>query len=290
MSDRGRTPMDDEGRMSDSGSGSWLAVAEARPSPFEEVLRAAPGLARIALGAGLRGAAWAAGSYANTASRVLRAAAGGESGTQVLQETGSELRDYARQLLGLGDPGVAQRGESRPPAQRPSRASEEASPEALRSRGAELLQQAADVRREEASHPAYMLILESLAPDEARILRFLARNGPQPSVDVRAGLPLASELVAPGRNMLGAEAGCHHADRVHAYLDNLHRLGLARFSRERVKDVARYQVLEAQPEVAEARARAGRITRTVRRSILLTPFGEDFCAVCLPLTDLEPLD
>ncbi len=281
--------MVDERQTGNRGPGRSLAVAEARPSPFEEILRAAPGLARIALGAGLRGAAWAAGSYVNTASRVLRAAASGESGAQALQETGSELRDYARQLLGLSDAGVPGRAGGRPMTPNAARATDEASPEALRSRGAELLQQAADVRRDEVSHPAYMLILESLAPDEARILRFLARNGPQPSVDVRAGLPLASELVAPGRNMLGAEAGCHHADRVHAYLDNLHRLGLIWLSRERVKDVQRYQVLEAQPEVLEARAKAGRIARTVRRSILLTPFGEDFCAVCLPLGDLEPL-
>jgi hypothetical protein len=39
-------------------------------------------------------------------------------------------------------------------------------------------------------------------------------------------------------------------------------------------------VLEAQPEVAEALASAGH-TRTVRRSIHLTPFGRDFCELCL---------
>jgi hypothetical protein len=35
--------------------------------------------------------------------------------------------------------------------------------------------------------------------------------------------------------------------------------------------------------VIEAR-RAGGRSKTVRRSISLTPFGEDFCRVCLPLT------
>jgi hypothetical protein len=42
-------------------------------------------------------------------------------------------------------------------------------------------------------------------------------------------------------------------------------------------------VLEAQTEVTEALERGGRTARTVRRSIVLTPFGEDFCAICLPL-------
>jgi hypothetical protein len=48
----------------------------------------------------------------------------------------------------------------------------------------------------------------------------------------------------------------------------------------------RHQVLEAQPEVLEAMRSVSR-ARTVQRSIHLTPFGEDFCAVCLPLETAE---
>jgi hypothetical protein len=47
-----------------------------------------------------------------------------------------------------------------------------------------------------------------------------------------------------------------------------------------------YQVLEAQPDVAEAMEKAGR-ARTVRRSIHLTTFGQDFCRTCLPLDTAE---
>jgi hypothetical protein len=73
-----------------------------------------------------------------------------------------------------------------------------------------------------------------------------------------------------------------YLDRVPAYLNNLHRLGLVWFSREPVDDLSAYQVLEAQPEVQKAMDRAGR-ARTVRRSVHMTPFGRDFCEVCLPL-------
>ena len=100
-----------------------------------------------------------------------------------------------------------------------------------------------------------------LAPDEARILRLLALEGPQPAVDVRSGgcrSTSARELVAPGLTMIGAEAGCRHLDRVPAYLNNLYRLGLIWFSREPLEDPLRYQVLEAQPEVTEAMREAGR--------------------------------
>ena len=61
-----------------------------------------------------------------------------------------------------------------------------------------------------------------------------------------------------------------------AYLNNLHRLGLVWFSREQLTDPMEYQVLEAQPDVLEA-MHAQRFTKVVRRSIHLTPFGEDFC-------------
>ena len=150
----------------------------------------------------------------------------------------------------------------------------------------------ADVRYEEDSHPAFARILEDLAPDEARILRLLMERGPQPSVDVRSGGPLgvgivATELIAPGLNMIGAEAGVRHVDRVPAYLNNLYRLGLIWFSREQVGDHLQYQVLEAQPEVTEAMDEAGRGARTVRRSIHVTPFGADFCSLCIPATTAE---
>ena len=52
----------------------------------------------------------------------------------------------------------------------------------------------------------------------------------------------------------------------------------------------RYHVLEAQPEVVAAMRKGGRTARTVRRSILLTPFGEDFCETCLPLETEEEGD
>jgi hypothetical protein len=189
----------------------------------------------------------------------------------------------ARAALGGNGPAAPPRPRPEGGAPPPPAKGSDSTREALRDRGAELLAQSADVAYSEDLHPAYARILENLAPDEARILRLLATRGPQPAVDVRHGLPLVSELVAPGLNMIGAEAGCRYPDRVPAYLDNLNRLGLIWFSRETLRDVNRYQVLEAQPEAVAAMREAGRTSRTVRRSIHLTPFGSDFCDVCLPL-------
>lgn len=251
-------------------------MSEPEETPtLEELMRAAPGLARIAVNIGLQSAVDAANASVDGASRMIQAAQRGESTAQVLQEGQDELRTYLRGWLGVAD-GTTRGGVG------PDR-NADSSTAALRRRGEELLRESADVTLDIDSHPAYMRILDALAPDEGRLLRFLALNGAQPSVDVRSGLPLASQLVAQGLTMIAEEAGCRHRERVYAYLNNLHRLGLVWFSREPLRDTRHYQVLEAQTEVADALERGGRSARTVRRSIVLTPFGEDFCAVCLPL-------
>jgi hypothetical protein len=265
--------------MSERQPGTELSLyVQPDSSTDESLLRVAPTLVRLAAGAYWRTAQWTLETSARAGKTILRAAVSGESTAQLLQWTGAELRAYVRRALGVtnGEDGASEFAPS-------VRDRDEALP--LRERGTELLRRSADVRFEEDAHPAYARILGDLAPDEARILRLLALEGPQPAVDVRTSRPLniGSQLVAPGLTMIGAQAGCRHTDRVNAYLDNLNRLGLIWFSRESLTDPLRYQVLEAQPDVIEAMRRAGR-SRTVRRSIHLTPFGEDFCKTCLPLS------
>ena len=256
-----------------------------RPEPDQDgsLIRAVPGLARIAAAAYLRSARWSAKASKDATERVIRAASSGQDPKEVFRSTGAEIRERTRRALGLQE-----RPEDLAAMTPEAAAAErEEARQSLRERGAELLRRSADVNLEEDSHPAYTRILEDLAPDEARILRMLQQEGPQPSVDIRSGvLPLqsTSELVASGLNMIGPEAGCRHLDDVPAYLNNLFRLGLIWFSRERLPDQRGYQVLEAQPEVAEALASPAH-TRTVRRSINLTPFGRDFCELCLTPAD-----
>jgi hypothetical protein len=257
------------------------------------LVAALPGLARITAVASIRLVEWSATAYVRTASRLVRAAANGDAAADVLQRTGEDLLGYVRELLvvtteaanGAAPPASAdETGIVAEPVKRPTQT-------ALRERGAELLRRSAEVElaEDDEAHPAYMRILDELAPDEARILRLLVIEGPQPSVDVRTGGPLGmlkDELVAPGLNLIAMEGGLRRPRQVARHLHNLYRLGLIWFSREQLDDPARYQVLEAQPDVARAMAEAGR-GRTVRRSINLTPFGVDFCRMCLPLDTVE---
>ena len=258
------------------------------PPGAGDARQALPGLLRITAGAYFRTAAWTLDASVRVGQRMVRAATSGESAAELLDDA----RGYARDLLGVADLDERLRtlmpdGVVPPRVEEPEPLPE--SPHAsLRDRGAALLHASADVDLEESAHPAYERILEELAPDEGRILRFLALEGAQPSVDVRASktLNVTSELVAPGLSMIGQEAGCRYLERVPAYLNNLYRLGLIWFSRESLPDPLDYQVLEAQPDVLAALRGRGR-GKTVRRSIHLTPFGEDFCETCLPLHTAE---
>jgi hypothetical protein len=227
------------------------------------------GLLRIAANAGLSTAQWMVQTTVHTGQKVVRGLAAGEPPVKIVQDLGADLRTAAQSVLGVSAPAVE------PP---PSTITE------LRARGAELLRQSSDVHFVEDTHPAYERILGELTPDEARIVRFLYREGPQPTVDVRTNRPLGigSELIEAGLSMIGRQAGVRNLSRTNAYLNNLFRLGLVWFSHEEV-DPDRYQVVEVQPEVQEAMARAGRAPKTVRRSIHLTPFGTDFCETCLPV-------
>ncbi|MPZ80178.1 MAG: DUF4393 domain-containing protein [Actinophytocola sp.] len=239
-----------------------------------EAFQEGAGLLRIAAGAGWSTAQWMVNTTVHTGSRVVRGIAAGESPVKIVTDLGAELRSAAESALGP------------PPAPPPPATEHHSSAAELRARGAELLRRSADVHFVEDMHPAYERILGELTPDEARILRFLAKEGPQPTVDVRTNRPLGigSELIEAGLSMIGRQAGTRNLSRTNAYLNNLFRLGLVWFSREEVEP-SRYQVVEVQPEVQAAMAKAGRAPKTVRRSIHLTPFGEDFCHTCLPLDD-----
>lgn len=248
-----------------------------------DLVRAAPVLARLAFAAWLRATGWTLQASMAASTRVIRGAANGESPADIIRDVEGELREYVRRLLGVesaNDDG----SEDSEPVDAEVVEDDRLTVDDLREQGRDLLRRSADVYDDDEAHPAYARILQNLAPDEARILRLLAREGPQPAVDVRTAGPLAiarSEMVAPGLNMIGPAAGTKHPDKIKPYLDNLYRLGLIWFSREPLSDPLEYQVLEAQPEVAEAMEEAGR-GKTVRRSIHLTDFGIDFCELVLP--------
>jgi hypothetical protein len=261
-------------------------------------LDALPGLMRIAATSWVRTAEWGVVAGLKTGRRLLRAATNPQSAVELAQGMATAsgvVADLAKAVAsGVSIPQAvvdvsaslgsssARNGEPPVPV-RPRGGPTPTSPRSLREQGEQLMRRSRDVWNNETGHPAYERILTELAPDEGRILMLLLHGGPQPAVDVRTGGPIgavSSNLVAPGLNMIGPRAGVRYLDQVPSYLNNLFRLGLIWFSREQLRDPLEYQVVEAQPDVLTA-MHSVRFHKIVRRSIHLTPFGEDFCRTCL---------
>ena len=246
--------------------------------PNRALVHAAPGLARVAAVSAWHVVSWTVGATIAGANYVARRTVDGESASAIVQDAAADLRSMAWRSLGV--PNADQGG---PAAER--NAPRAMSTEDLQRRGADLLRRSNDVRIADDTHPAFSRILTEITPDEARILRFLALDGPQPSLDIRTFRPLGigSELVAAGMSMIGEHAGLRNLDRIDQYLTNLNRLGLVEFSKEQVSNPTRYQVIEAQPKVVAALKSAGRAPKMIQRSIRLTSWGDEFVRTCLPL-------
>lgn len=264
------------------------------------VVETLPGLARVAGSAAVHTAEWGLRTTARNWMRVGKAITNRDEATALVREVGSyvgAVSDIARQVAdgtpvakALLNAGEALGGATGGPYGNASNGRPQISgevlanrPQSLRERGSDLLTRSRDVWSTDDRHPAFDRILDELAPDEARILVMLLRDGPQPSVDVRTGGitgMLSSQLIAPGLQMIGPRAGVRYLEFVPSYLNNLFRLGLIWFSRESLHDYQEYQVLEAQPDVLEA-LHSVKFAKVVRRSIHLTKFGEELCKLAL---------
>ncbi|MGI8679661.1 MAG: DUF4393 domain-containing protein [Jatrophihabitans sp.] len=267
-----RRPRPGVPRLADRPGGVGL-----RPSPT--MLRAAPGLARVAAVSAFHIVSWSVGATVAGANYVAKRAVEGEPATAILQDAANDLRNVAWRALGL-------QGNLVPTAQTPDRDSARPStPEDLQRRGTDLLRRSNDVHVIEDTHPAFAGILSEITPDEARILRFIYLEGAQPAIDIRTNRPLGigSVLIAGGMSMIGEHAGLRNLERIDPYLTNLSRLGLIDFSKEQVSNPTRYQVIEAQPKVVASLKTAGRAPKMVQRSVRLNSFGEEFVRTCLPL-------
>ncbi|QYJ02921.1 DUF4393 domain-containing protein [Nocardioides panacisoli] len=256
------------------------------------VVDSVPGLARVAGAAALHTAEWGLRTTARSWFRVGKAVTDRNEAASLVHDVGQyvgTVGDLARQVAD-GTPvakALLNAGEALGAvSDRPVAVNGEVlanRPQTLRERGEDLLHRSRDVWSTDDRHPAFDRILDELAPDEGRILLLLLRGGPQPSVDIRTGGltgMVSSQLIAPGLQMIGPRAGVRYLEHVPSYLHNLFRLGLVWFSREPVTDHQEYQVLEAQPDVLDA-LHSVKFAKVVRRSLHLTPFGEEFCRLAL---------
>ncbi|WP_233608006.1 Abi-alpha family protein [Nocardia stercoris] len=227
-------------------------------------IRVTSGIVRVAVTAMASGATWGVGTAVEVGSTVVRGSNAGLPTGAILDAARDVVRESLLRALSSPEP----------------EATEDAG---LRERGADLLRRSANVHSIDGDHPAYARILGELAPDEARVLRLLYLDGPQPALGIRTGRRLTpgAQRYETGLNLIGEEAALRHPERVDHYLTNLRRLGLLEFNQEALGNPARYQLLES--SVRKRLERAGFGTRVYYRSIELTGFGTDFVRTCLPV-------
>ncbi|MGV9412668.1 Abi-alpha family protein [Nocardia sp. NPDC003693] len=271
----------DSGEAEPADTSTELLVRRGTPLPVPVAarglvtgpVRTATGVVRVAVSAAVEAGTWGLSTAIGVTSVVLRGSVAGQPPRDILSEAHAQVRHSVRQALGV-------------PAPHPADIAPEVSPATvLRARGAELLRRSADFHAEDESrhHPAYARILGELAPDEARVIRFLYLDGPQPILVVRTGRTGAGGEFT----LLGDDAALRYPNRVEEYLTNLDRLGLVDIAREPLGNPNRYQLLEALPEVRKLLKRAGFGTKVLYRTIELTSFGAGFVRTCLPVPALD---
>ncbi|NMN96621.1 Abi-alpha family protein [Antrihabitans stalactiti] len=244
------------------------AGAEAGTNPTD-----AAGLAKLAGKSFMRTLGAITKGSIDTANEIAHDISTGEPITEIVDQRVEQVRSAAWSALGMEERvgGIA--------------LGKGATARDLRAQGDALIDISWNVAAQpREQHPAFKQILDSLVPDEARILRFLAVAGPQPAIDIRTKtfLMKGSERIAGGISYIADMAGCAWPDRDQHYLANLNRLGLVRFSEEPVDDYRRYSLLSAHAKAMEAQEKAKK-TMDVYRSIYLSLFGKQFTEACFTL-------
>ncbi|GGL43043.1 Abi-alpha family protein [Nocardia jinanensis] len=242
-------------------------------------IRAVSGVARVAASAVSGTTRWGVHTALDVTETVVRGSMAGLPPTEIRTEAVQQVQEALRRALGV-------------PAAEP--AAESPTERSLREQGAALLRLAASPRAADEGHPAFARILAELTSDEARILRLLRLDGPQPAVTVRGGGRRArrsgrkaeqgSGTAEIGVSMIGEHAGLRHPEWVQRYLTNLRRIGLIELLREPVGTPERYQLLEAQAPAIELLKQAGGRGKLQHRGIALTTFGGEFVQASLPIT------
>lgn len=163
--------------------------------------------------------------------------------------------------------------------------------EELRELYANLLATSIDMATATQAHPAFVEMIKQISPDEARIVRLLARRFATPMIDVRRE-EKESRLgtwVVRNFTLLPLEANCAAINLGPIYLNNLQRLGIVelredyRLRTENEDDT--YRPLESHADIVHQKTliesdNASKAT-IGRGAVQLTELGVQFCQACV---------
>ncbi|MEO9138760.1 MAG: Abi-alpha family protein [Jatrophihabitans sp.] len=158
----------------------------------------------------------------------------------------------------------------------------------LRTAMTELLDRSSEANDAASRDYLFGTIVSQLVPDEARILAALGGGRTFATVDVisRQGTRSISRIVLSNTSTVGAAASVALPENVGTYLTRLAGYGLLHFGRAEEELSSQYDTLAEDDRVRAARAAAdaGRQgnSKLVRKTVALSPLGEEFWAACAP--------
>lgn len=168
--------------------------------------------------------------------------------------------------------------------------------EALRYTGAEsdlselyanLLATSMDKATAYRAHPAFVDMIKSMSPDEAKIMRFLALSGDQPLINIRLVLNEQGHFRTVHRHLslIGIKAQCAHPTLAANYLDNLERLGLIETPERFLIAEELYQEIENHPQVTSIKNSLTKVegarVDVEKLKIEITDLGKQFIRACV---------
>lgn len=159
---------------------------------------------------------------------------------------------------------------------------------------ANLLATAMDRKTAYTAHPGFVDIIKNMAPDEARIMRFLSANLFYPLVNIKLVTKSNSSFNIPFRHisLLGLDAQCQHPPLAANYLDNLERLGLIEISESsRMQSEEGYKRIENFPQIKdiiESLMKDPEKKPEVQKiRLLVTDLGKQFIGACVIDKELQ---
>ena len=208
----------------------------------------------------------------------------------VEQQTQRLLESATSELARLLNADAGAGGGANPEEQRVMRLVEDAAtdPAPLRTAMTELLDRSSSSDGARGRDYLFGTIVSQLVPDEARILAALGegRHFAVVDVTVRQGSRSAAQAVLQNASTVGDAAGVSLPEGVGTYLTRLESYGLVEFARPEADLDPQFRVLESDPRVRAAKAEAERsrqgTVKLDRKSLTLSPLGQEFWHACAP--------
>ncbi len=154
----------------------------------------------------------------------------------------------------------------------------------LNARLCELLEHSQIQTREQAETNYFLTILESLVPDQARILSALSEGAGYPLIHVEAGSRFAwTHYAVECVSSVGKNAGVQCSDLTHIYVQHLRRLGLVTIEPTEHSQTMKYEILETEAIVRkelEQLKKNGLRSRIIRHTLRISDFGERLWNAC----------